>query len=254
MKSLGKIFLILTLAAGAFAGWHFRDQLVAFYNTTFKSSKQTAQPRPDDYQELRQTLARESRRLEGQYAAARTPQEINAVIQDARIALERDLPALMRCWLGTPWAFHGTAKTPGDKPIACGYFVTTILRDAGFKVDRVKLAQQPSQKIIESIVPREEMHIRSGKPYSDYLAEVVSRGPGIRIVGLDTHVAFLMVNAEEGVRFIHSSRSSQKEVVDENRHDANALRASKYRVTGNFTTNAEVLHRWLTGAPFPTKL
>ena len=32
---------------------------------------------------------------------------------DARLVLEHALPAMMRCRLGTPWDFNGTAKGPG---------------------------------------------------------------------------------------------------------------------------------------------
>ena len=34
-------------------------------------------------------------------------------------------------WKKTAWDFNGTATKPGDGPIACGYFVTTLLRDIG---------------------------------------------------------------------------------------------------------------------------
>src|SRR5687768_9423034 len=32
-------------------------------------------------------------------------------------------------WEGTDWDFNGTTEVPGKGSIACGYFVTTILRD-----------------------------------------------------------------------------------------------------------------------------
>ena len=37
-------------------------------------------------------------------------------------------------WYGTGWDFYGTTETPKQGKIACGYFVTTVLRDAGVKV------------------------------------------------------------------------------------------------------------------------
>ena len=51
-------------------------------------------------------------------------------------------------WYGTTWDFNGISQTPGEGKIACGYFVSTCLRDAGFNVPRIRMAQQPSQRII----------------------------------------------------------------------------------------------------------
>src|ERR1700741_5295000 len=53
--------------------------------------------------------------------------------------------SLLPCWYGTPWGFYGTTEEPGQGTIACGYFVTTVLRDAGCSLQRIKLAQYPSE-------------------------------------------------------------------------------------------------------------
>ena len=84
------------------------------------------------------------------------------------------------------------------------------------------------------------------------LEEVEARGPGIFIVGLDSHVAFLVVG-EPGIRFIHSSGANPWCVVDESRDEATTLRLSRYRVAGNLTANQEVLEGWLLGRPFKTR-
>jgi hypothetical protein len=44
-----------------------------------------------------------------------------------------------------------TSETPGRGEIACGYFVSTVLRDAGFGVERVRLAQQASERIVRTL-------------------------------------------------------------------------------------------------------
>lgn len=41
------------------------------------------------------------------------------------------IDSLMPCWYGTPWDFNGCTTEPGKGSIACGYFVSTVLRDAG---------------------------------------------------------------------------------------------------------------------------
>lgn len=256
MKRLYRLLFLLFLAGSAYAGWKNRDPLLQFYrdHISFTSTpEQKEAPDPEHYQKLLADLSAKQVNFSSRYARARTAQELSSVISESRRTLDDTLPEMMRCWLGTPWDFNGTCQTPGSGKIACGYFVSTILRDAGFKVERFRLAQQPSQNIIETFLPRNEMHIKAGQDYSDFLDQVIARGPGIRIVGLDSHVAFLVVPTSGEPRFIHSSGGAPKCVVDEHRDNAHALRHSNYRVTGNVTRNDQVIHRWLTGQKWPTK-
>ena len=39
-------------------------------------------------------------------------------------------------WIGTKWDFNGITEVPQQGKIACGYFVTTVLRDAGLPAVR----------------------------------------------------------------------------------------------------------------------
>ena len=75
---------------------------------------------------------------------------------DARLILELMMPEMMRCWLGTPYDFNGTAEKPGDGKIACGYFVSTVIRDTGFRVNRFKFAQQPSENILRTFISSDD--------------------------------------------------------------------------------------------------
>jgi len=213
-----------------------------------------AKPAPDAtrYEELKGEAARWRKDLAAKYAKARTKDDKDRVIAEARSFLETLLPEMMRCWLGTSWDFHGTAETPGKGKIACGYFVATVLRDAGFQVDRYKLARQPSQNIIRSFLPADSMTLRVGVPYETFAKEVASAEPGIRIIGLDSHVAFL-VTRPDGFRFIHSSGSKPWCVVDEGRDDADVLRRSNYRVHGLLTGDRAVLLRWLKAEKIAVK-
>jgi hypothetical protein len=211
-------------------------------------------PAPDAvrYVELKEEAQRWRKDLAAKYAKARTKDEKDKVIAETRGFLETLLPEMMRCWLGTSWDFHGTAETPGQGKIACGYFVATVLRDAGFQVDRYKLARQPSQNIIRSFLPSELMTLRVGVPYENFASEVASAEPGVRIVGLDSHVAFL-VTTKDGFRFIHSSGSKPWCVVDEARDEADVLRRSNYRVHGLLTGDRDVLLRWLKAEKIAVK-
>src|SRR5262245_2869906 len=50
---------------------------------------------------------------------------------------------LVPAWIGTTWDFWGTTATPREGSIACGHFVGTVLRDAGFRVDRLAVGRLP---------------------------------------------------------------------------------------------------------------
>lgn len=250
------VFLILLLFGGLVGLAVLQPDTLIKLTTRSEASFQSTsspEPQPKRYQELQEELAQKREELSLRYANASSPEARQLVESEARSLLESRMPELMRCWLGTPWDFNGTSQTPGEGKIACGYFVAVVLRDAGFRVHRIRLAQQASQNIIATFLPREEMHIRVGKSYPDFLEEVVSRGPGIRIIGLDTHVAFLVVNEDRSVRFIHSSGARPWQVVDESKAEASVLKASNYRVTGNLTASKAVLQNWLRGADWKTR-
>lgn len=251
IRRIRSLLTLLLLAAVA-AGWWARDDLAAWWHSQGQPllviGKLAPQPQPERYEVIKEDAERWRRHLAGQYQAAASAAERDAVLDDARRFLEHALPDLMRCWLGTPWDFHGTAETPGDGKIACGYFVATVLRDAGFRVDRYRLAKQPSESILLSFLPRRALSRRIGVPYETYAAELQALEPAIRIVGLDTHVGFL-VSRPDGFRFVHSSGSRPWCVVEEDESAARVLRASNYRVQGSITGNREVLRRWLEGEP-----
>lgn len=257
MKKLRRLFILLILAGSAYAGWVFRDPLLNFYQqhiTKVSPPNEIPKPDPERYQLLITKLGERRLDLANRYSKARTAREISDVITESQNALEEMLPSMMRCWLGTPWDFNGICQTPGSGKIACGYFVSTILRDAGFSVERIRLAQQPSQRIIGTFMPTKMMTIRAGQHYNNFVDESKRRGPGIHIVGLDNHVAFLVIPESGGIRFIHSSGAHPFCVVDEDRENAGSLQRSNYRVIGNLTRNPEIIHGWLTGQKWPTKI
>lgn len=245
------ILIILVVAAVTIpAIWNSHEK------TGDNPEAQTAEPihtpDPAQYEVLKKNLAEARAKLSGQYRAARTQAEKKAVLAEARSTLESHLLKMTHCWRGTPWDFNGTCKTPGSGKIACGYFVSTVLRDAGVKCERVRLAQQASQNIIATFLPRRQMHIRAGLSYDEFLKQEIARGPGWRIVGLDRHVGFLVIEKNGTTRFIHSNPGTPSIVLDEPRERGQYLRASNYRVTGNITANTNFLTGWLGGKKWPT--
>lgn len=241
------VFMLPVWVGGA--AWWFRDSMVAKFRSLADGIevRLPTRPRPDPakYATLKRDLERWRKELAARHGKANNPAERQAVEADARIILERALPAMMRCWLGTGYDFDGTAQGPGEGKIACGYFVATVLRDAGFKVDRYKLARQPSENILRSFLPGKACHLTVGQDYQKFTGEMERREPGVYLVGLDTHVGFLVVTGG-GFRLLHASGSSPWCVVDEGPDEAGVLLRSSWRMVGNLTQDAPVIRRWLT--------
>lgn len=215
-----------------------------------QAAQKISGPKPDPATYLTLSADLEKRRaaMEKRHRAARTEKDRAVIEDEARVDLEKTLPAMMRCWLGTPWDFNGTAPGPGQGKIACGYFVSTVLRDAGFRVDRYKLAQQASEHILQTFVDRKAFHLSAGKPYETFVSSVSKVEPGICLVGLDSHVGFL-INDAQGFRMVHSSGSAPWCVVDESRNEAGVLQRSSYRLVGNLTADRALIRKWLRAEP-----
>jgi len=246
--------LIAGLAAG---GWFWRTPIQEVW--TFITHKvelnagRKFRPDPKQYVILKNELEKWRLQLAERHEKAKNEQERLAVEHDARVILEQMLPSLMRCWLGTPWDFHGTAEGPGVGKIACGYFVSTVLKDAGFNVDRYRLAQQPSGNILQTFLSKKECSLTIGQKYESFTSGLTHREQGIYIVGLDSHVAFL-VNDGAGFHFIHSSGAQPWCVVDEEKKDAHVLQRSNWRMIGNLTSSDDVIRVWLKGSRISVKM
>lgn len=240
---------VIALVAGI-VGWHHRQELLIKAHEWIEShileGSQPPTPDPARYQALSTELEHWRQQLAQRWRAAADRDERAAIEREAQLLLETTLPSLMRCWIGTPWDFNGTAAEPGRGKIACGYFVSTVLRDAGFKVNRYRLAQQPSANIIHTFVDKKHSSLVAGKSYDEFLSILSQREPGIYICGLDTHVAFI-VKTSDGFRFIHSSGSKPWAVVDESSDQAGVLQRSNWRMLGNLTASKAAILSWLKG-------
>ena len=105
-------------------------------------------------------------------------------------------------WYGTKWDYNGTTQKPNEGEIACGYFVTTTLRDTGLNINRIKLAQCASEEMIQSIVSEKNIFRFSNKSIQEFENILKSKGNGIYIVGLDNHTGFVLISNNSNF-FIH---------------------------------------------------
>ncbi len=181
------------------------------------------------------------------YQAATTDRQRAAVLQKAGHQLTNLVAhRIAPYWYGTPWNFNGTSQVPGQGTIACGYLVTTMLRDAGVHLERVHLAQQASEAIIRSLVSVGSIKRFSNASLGNFVVAVQKWGKGLYIVGLDFHVGFI-VNDDKGVHFLHSSFVPPSCVISEPAGTSPVLGSSRYRVLGKLSDDQGFLKAWLLG-------
>jgi hypothetical protein len=76
------------------------------------------------------------------------------------------------------------------------------------------------------------------------LSFVKAQGPGLFIIGLDSHVGFIHNDGQQAW-FIHSKWANPKAVIKENAAQSGILYYSKYRIIGKISNNKVLLDKWL---------
>ncbi|MDF1849943.1 MAG: hypothetical protein P1U85_03850 [Verrucomicrobiales bacterium] len=153
-----------------------------------------------------------------------------SIQNSGQLAFEDRLAEIHQEWMGTPWDFSGTSQVPREGSIACGYFVTTTLQQAGFELERIRLAQAASETMIRAICPEETIRRYRDVALAPFLESVKEQGDGYYVVGLDRHTGFLRVKVSGEILFVHSGAG--RGVVVETPEDAPELARSRYRVIG----------------------
>ncbi len=247
------------LAPGGVACRLFAVACLLFFLTILASCDGPSRPSPEElarrseaYPSVLAAAEHQRADLAAQWRAARDPVEQNRVLDRARVALGRIVAdSILPAWNGTPWSLGGTAVGPGEKPIACGYFVSTALEHAGLRVERRRLGQQAAENIVQSLVPADRVARFRRAPLDLFLDTVASGGDGVYVVGLDYHVGFLVV--EGGSSFFHHASRQAGQVVREPAVLSRALATSSYRVVGKLFDRG-LARTWLTGSAVPTHL
>lgn len=146
-------------------------------------------------------------------------------------------------WLGIEWDFNGYTETPRQGVVACGYFVSTTLRDLGIKLNRYKIAQKGAADIIHALCDTKSIvRLSSVEQVSDFMKSVNENE--ILIVGLDFHVGFLF-KRDKKTYFAHSNYIEMKGVEIELIEDSQAFSHSEVYVVGNLTKNRAMTENWL---------
>jgi hypothetical protein len=219
-----------------------------------QSKPQTVENTPvvisnQSYAEKLKSIEKERQKLAAEY---RQSADKRVVLEKAqKLFVSSIYNEIFPAWYGTDWDFYGTTETPREGKIACGYFVTTVLRDAGVKVQRVSLAQQASENIIKSLTTAPFIKRFHNAKIENFVADVKNQGEGLYVVGLDNHVGFILHDGTE-VWFIHSSYGEPSEVVKEKALESVILSASKYRVLGKLSADNQFVLKWLNQTSIPT--
>lgn len=177
------------------------------------------------------------------FAHAGAAEEARAYVLAAIV--DRIIPA----WKGTRWAFYGKAEEPGGGEVACGYWVASVLRDVGFRVDRNHLGKQASERILLTVDPPERLLHFGSRPIEEVVARVRRLGEGIWGVGLANH-AGLIWNDGTTVWFCHSNYHGYQGPMCEEAEHSWALRTS-YTVIASLL-EPETVAAWLEGRTLPT--
>ena len=201
------------------------------------------------YQATLRALATRRAGLAAEYRHAATPAARRECLQRARVLLLTALDStIFPAWEGTPWAFYGQSWQPRNGTIACGYFVTTTLHDAGLRLQRSLLAKQASEVIIKNLTDEKHIHRYRDVDQQEFVRQVRALGPGLYVLGLDFHAGFLRVHDNGAVQMVHSSYLAPATVTREAADSAEAL-ASKYRVVGKVSADDALLRAWLLQQP-----
>ncbi len=149
-------------------------------------------------------------------------------------------------WFGTPWSFGGHTAVPNQGKIACGYFISTTLRDMGVNLNRYKLAQKSpvdEAKMISCGTTIDKIEQDTPEKAFEEIDQLTQEG--IYFIGFDEgHVGYLL-KRDGKLLLIHSNYLSPVSVCME------PLKES--RVFKRFTTfhlvaishNDTLLQRWL---------
>lgn len=212
-----------------------------------------------DYEATLERIEVERRRLASKYARAGREVDRAAVRAEARAFVTTVIiDELFPAWLGMPWGLGRSstanrAHAPG-MTVACGYFVSAVLENAGLRVNtRFTYAQAPALQVQRTLAP-DDVHRYFSVPAETLAAEIAGLGAGLYIIGLSNHIGFVVVDAA-GVRLVHASYTGAQVVTSEPLATAQAIINS--RAKGYFVS--PVMHDdrladlWLRGASVPLR-
>jgi hypothetical protein len=196
------------------------------------------------YSDLKSRIELKQQEFGKLWAAASDTTKGSLIISAREYLLTTIIDSIFVLWYGTPWDFYGATTTPRQGKIACGYFITAVLSDAGLRIPRKKWAEVASEIMIKSATA--DIKRFSKRPVEEVETYIHKQGQGLYIVGLDCHVGFI-VNYKGEIRFVHSNYYHPEiGVMPEKIKGENPLDDSKYRIVGKILDN-RMVKKWICG-------
>jgi hypothetical protein len=198
------------------------------------------------YDEFKQQIAKSRDKIYSDYIVADSTHK-DSIVKYSQEFLRIITNEMFAYWYYTPWDFNGITEVPRNGKIACGFFVTTILRDIGFNIPRIAWGQLASETMIKKLNPKV-------KKFSNKRIEVVidyfkSKQDGVYIVGLDTHVGFVFKEGSN-IKFVHSNYYKPEiGVMAEDLKGNNPINDASYRVVGQIY-HYEMALKWILGEKY----
>jgi len=153
------------------------------------------------------------------------------------------IDSVFEYWEGTQWDFNGYTETPKKGLVACGYYVSTPLRDIGVQLNRFKVAQKSASGIVKQLCnPNSIKTFNDLEKLITYLEEIENEE--ILILGLSNHVGFIFKRNDESY-FAHSNYIGSKGVEKEKLKTSLAINASNIYVIGQLTKHQAFVKKWL---------
>jgi hypothetical protein len=198
------------------------------------------------YVKICRNLVREKNKLAKAYENAGTSTQKEKVLEKARVLFAATLSdSIFVCWYGTGWDFNGTTTCPRSGNIACGYFVTTVLKQAGFNISRTFLAQQASSVMIKAFCPNDKIKTITNHQTQKLFAYMKTRSDGIFMVGLDNHTGFI-IKKGEAIDFVDADYQVDK-VTREPLEKSNIIKNNGYFMVGDLLHSDATMVKWLKG-------
>jgi hypothetical protein len=149
-------------------------------------------------------------------------------------------------WLGTPWSFEGHISVPRSGEIACGYFVSTTLKDMGFNLNRYTFAQQlpihEAKTLTMGKLPL-EIYNSSTDERIAILRDTLKEG--IYFIGFDqSHVGYIQKKNGE-LLVIHSNYIGAEGVVIEKIEDSQVFSYYTRIYIADISHNTALMKKWV---------
>ena len=194
-----------------------------------------------NYSVIKTSIEKDRNLLQKKYISNENKSE---TIEEAKTKLTAFLyNDIFNHWYSTKWSFEGHSEIPKQGTIACGYFVSTTLRDVGFNLNRYKLAQKSPEEEAKVIACGTSIEKRENISKQELKKYFLKQKDGIYFIGLDFHVGYIYKNNQE-VYFVHSNYIENKGVMKETIENSKAIVSSKYFIV-SITHNDNLIKKWL---------